>query len=78
MDNSTNHVPVKTGEWVLTFLITAIPVVGIIMLFVWAFGSGTNESKSNWAKAALLWFAIVIAIYILIAVVFGAALLSAM
>ncbi len=78
MDNSVNQVPVKTGEWVLTFLITAIPVVGFIMLFVWAFGSGSNESKANWAKAALIWFAIVIGIYVLFALIFGAALLSAL
>ncbi len=29
MENSTNQVSVKTGEWILTFLISAIPVVGI-------------------------------------------------
>ena len=77
MENSTNQVPVKTGEWVITFLITSIPLVGIIMLFVWAFGSGTNESKSNWAKAALIWFAIVIGIYVLFVLIFGATLLAA-
>jgi succinate dehydrogenase/fumarate reductase cytochrome b subunit len=77
MENSTNQVAVKTGEWVLTFLITSIPVIGFIMLFVWAFGSGTNESKANFAKAALIWFAIIMGIYILFALVFGAALLSA-
>jgi hypothetical protein len=47
------------------------------MLFVWAFGSNTNESKANWAKAALIWFVIIIGIYILFALIFGAALLSA-
>lgn len=77
MENSTNQVPVKTSEWVLTFLITAIPLVGFIMLFVWAFGSSTDESKANWAKAALIWFAIIIGIYVLFAVIFGAALLGA-
>jgi len=77
MENSTNQVSVKTGEWVLTLLITAIPLVGFIMLFVWAFGSGTNESKANWAKATLIWFAIVIGLYALIALMFGAAFLSA-
>ena len=77
MENSTNQVSVKTVEWVLTILITSIPIVGFIMLFVWAFGSNTNESKANWAKAALIWFAIIIGIYILFALVFGAALLSA-
>lgn len=77
MENSTNHVSVKTGEWVITFLITSIPIVGFIMLFVWAFGSGTNESKANWAKAALIWLAIITVIYVLLALVFGAALLAA-
>ena len=76
MENSTNQVPVKTKEWVVTILLTAIPIVGLVMLFVWAFGSNTNESKANWAKATLIWFAIIIGIYILIALIFGATLLS--
>ena len=76
MENSTNQVSVKTGEWVLTLLITAIPLVGFIMLFVWAFGSGTNESKANWAKAALVWFTIIFVIYMLLALIFGAALFA--
>ncbi len=76
MENSSNQVSVKTGEWVVTFLIASIPFVGFIMLFVWAFGSGTNESKANWAKATLVWFAIIIGIYVLFALIFGAALFS--
>ncbi len=74
MENQNNQ-PVKTGDWILTLLITAIPIVGFIMLFVWAFGSGTNPSKANWAKATLLWFAIVIVLYIIFAISFGAAFL---
>ena len=77
MENSTNLESVKTGEWVLTFLIASIPIVGFIMLFVWAFGSNTNESKANWAKAALIWGAIIIGLYILFALIFGAVILSA-
>ena len=37
-------------DWVITLIITAIPLVGFIMLFVWGFGSGTNENKANFAK----------------------------
>ncbi len=54
--------PVQTMEikdWLITFLITAIPLVGIIMLFVWAFGNDTNGVKTTWAKASLIWIAIV-------------------
>jgi succinate dehydrogenase/fumarate reductase cytochrome b subunit len=72
MENLNNQI-VKTGDWFVTLLIAAIPVVGLIMLFVWAFGGGTNPSKANWAKAALIWFAVIIVFYILIALIFGAA-----
>ena len=50
--------PLSLGEWFITILITSIPIVGFIMLFVWGFSSGTNISKANWAKATLIWYAI--------------------
>ena len=68
--------PVTIGDWFLTILITAIPIVGLIMLFVWAFGDSAAESKANWAKATLLWFLIGAVFYGFIALVFGAAILS--
>lgn len=69
---------VSTKDWVITYLITAIPLVGFIMLFVWAFGSDTNHNKANWAKAALIWMVIAMALSILIFLVFGAAIFGAM
>jgi hypothetical protein len=45
---------ISVGEWLITFLISAIPLVGFIMLFVWAFSSSTPPSKANYAKATLL------------------------
>jgi sterol desaturase/sphingolipid hydroxylase (fatty acid hydroxylase superfamily) len=74
MENQNNQ-PVRTVDWVLTLLITAIPLVGFVMLFVWAFGNNTNPSKANWAKATLVWIAMAIAVYIIFAVIFGAAFL---
>lgn len=68
--------PVKTGDWFLTILISAIPLVGLIMLFVWGFGSGTNPNKANWAKATLLWYLVGIVLAIIIIVVFGALIFS--
>lgn len=47
-----------TKDWVITLLISFIPVVGFVMLFVWAFGSSENPNKANWAKATLIWYAI--------------------
>ncbi|MDH4258542.1 MAG: hypothetical protein OEY25_15730 [Candidatus Aminicenantes bacterium] len=60
---------ISFGEWFLTLFLVAIPLVGIVLLFVWAFSSTTNPSKANWAKASLAWAAIAIVIYLLIFVV---------
>ena len=50
--------PIMTiGEWIITLLITAIPIVGFVMLFVWGFGSTTNPTKANFAKASLIFVA---------------------
>ena len=62
---ASEYQPISLGDWMLTILITAIPIVGFVMLFVWAFSASTNPSKANWAKATLIWFAIVIVLYIL-------------
>lgn len=50
------------GDWFVTILITSIPIVNIIMLFIWAFGSDAPKSKVNWAKATLIWMAIGVAL----------------
>jgi hypothetical protein len=50
--------PLSLGDWFITILITSIPLVGFIMLFVWGFSSGTNINKANWAKAMLIWYVI--------------------
>ena len=61
-------------DWLITLVITAIPIVGLIMLFVWGFGSGTAATKANWAKAVLIFYLIMIVLYF----VFGAAILGGM
>ena len=45
---------VSVGEWIITFIIFSIPIVGFIMLFVWGFGDNTKPSKRNWARAMLI------------------------
>lgn len=60
---------VSIGDWLLTLFLVGIPIVGFILLLVWAFGGSTNSSKQNWARAALIWAVIAI----VLAVVFGGA-----
>ena len=73
---NTTETPVSVGEWFLSMLIMCIPCVNIIMMFVWAFGSGTKKSKSNFFKASLIWALIGIVIGIIISVVFGAVIME--
>jgi fatty acid desaturase len=67
---TTNYVAPKNlstvsiGDWIITYILMAIPLVNIIMLFVWAFGSNTPESKANWAKASLIIYLITIILVI--------------
>ena len=61
---------VSVKEWLLTNLIMMIPLVNIVMMLVWAFGSNTNPNKANYFKATLILFAIVMVIYLVLAVVF--------
>lgn len=74
MDTNTTTVQAKSvettisiGEWILTTFLMMIPCVGIIMTFVWAFGDtkNTKPSKSNYAKAMLIWYAISIVLSII-------------
>ncbi|WP_084165590.1 hypothetical protein [Paenibacillus massiliensis] len=73
----SSHPPMSVKDWMITILILAIPVVNLIMMFVWAFGGGANPSKANYCKAALIWAAIGLVIYgiimVLTLVVFASA-----
>jgi xanthine/uracil permease len=70
--------PLTVKDWMITILVSAIPLVNLIMFFVWAFGDNTHPSKSNWAKASLIWLAIFIVLYIIIFAIFGGLFMSSM
>jgi len=78
MDQQNLETPVSVGDWMITLLLTAIPIVGLIMLLVWAFGGGGSVSKSNWAKAVLLWAVIGVAFWILIFIIVGGGVITAL
>jgi hypothetical protein len=71
-----NNEPVSLGDWLLTFLITCIPLVGFIMLIVWAVSDGTKESKKNWARAKLIWMVIAYVLSFIFIMAFGAVFAS--
>lgn len=45
---------VSTKEWVIALLLLFIPVVSLVLPFVWAFSSSEKKSKSNFFKAYLI------------------------
>ncbi|MBN2768761.1 MAG: hypothetical protein JXQ68_06620 [Campylobacterales bacterium] len=60
--DETCYTPLSVKSWLGTLIISMIPLVGLIMLLVWAFGSDVHPSKANWAKALLLLTVILLAL----------------
>ena len=58
-------------EWLITLLILCVPLVNIIMMFVWGFGSNTKPTKANFCKAYLILTAIFVVLYVLLIMVVG-------
>ncbi len=64
MENSEHQDSVVSfKEWLITIFVAAIPVIGIIMLFIWGFSSNTNRNKANFAKATLILYVFLIVCY---------------
>ena len=72
MSEQSNHMSV--GNWFWTIFISGLPLIGLIMLFVWGFSSETDPSKKNWAKAMLLFqlIALIFVFFLFTLGVFGA------
>ena len=49
-----NNQPLDPKEWAITIFIASLPLIGIIMLLIWAFSENSNIHKKNWAKGTLI------------------------
>jgi hypothetical protein len=74
--HTDSYKPMTLGDWLITFIIQAIPLIGLIMLFVWAFGDGTHPSKKTWAQALLIFALIGIVLVIIFFILFWTILAS--
>jgi uncharacterized membrane protein YvbJ len=70
-DAATDEV-ITTLGWIGTFLVLIIPIVGLVLYFVWAFGSG-NLNRRNYCRASLIMMAISIGLGIIFSVVIALA-----
>ena len=66
--NSGNDDVMSVKEWLITLLILCVPLVNIIMMFVWGFGSSTKPIKANFCKAYLILTAIAITLYLVLGI----------
>jgi phosphoglycerol transferase MdoB-like AlkP superfamily enzyme len=62
--------PLSVGEWLITLIVLALPLIGIIMLFVWGFSSG-NVNRRNYCRATLVFALIIVALSLVFLFVFG-------
>lgn len=67
-DDSTTA-PMKIKNWIPVFILSAIPVVNLIMLFVWSFSSRTNKSKQSFARLCLICTLILVVLAVIAAIV---------
>jgi len=55
--------PLSVGDWILTLIILAIPLVGLIFLLYWALSSTSNVSRKNFCIAYIILALILFAIF---------------
>ena len=72
VDVPRNEKVMTVKERLITGLLMIVPIVNIILMFVWAFGNDGTLNRKNWAKAQLI-LALVITIlyFVIIALMFG-------
>jgi len=52
--------PMTVGEWMLTLLVLAIPLVNLVMYLVWALSGAGNVNRRNFCRASIYWFLIIL------------------
>jgi len=52
---SKNNDDVMTvGEWITVLIVFAIPIINIVMYFIWGFGGNANKNLQNFCRATLI------------------------
>lgn len=64
MSTPNENRALTTGEWFFTIFILALPLIGLIMHFVWAFGEG-DLGRRNFCRATLLWLLVALGLVLM-------------
>lgn len=68
MNNNSDRNYISVGSWMWMMFVTAIPIIGQIMVLVWAF-AGDNESRKNYYRAILAWILVFVAVILVLALI---------
>ena len=68
MQDDPTLAPMKIKNWIPVFILSAIPVVNLIMLLVWSFSSRTNKSKQSFARLCLICTLILVVLAVIAAI----------
>ncbi len=68
MNNEPDRNYISVGSWMWMMFVTAIPCLGLLMVLIWAF-TGENESRKNYFRAILVWFGILVALFLALALI---------
>ena len=63
MHNDRDNNYISVGSWMWMMFVTAIPIVGFIMMIVWCF-TGENESRKNYFRAIWVWIFVFITLMV--------------
>lgn len=69
-EQDTNRMSIR--EWIITILITLIPLYGQIMLVVWAFDTNAKTGKKIWGRIVLSVIIVLSAVWLSASIVQGA------
>ena len=72
----TKYEPITTGGFIGIMLLLCIPVIGLILLIVWACGGCRKLSKRSFARATLILGVIMAVLGLVIGLVFGSLIQS--
>ena len=68
-DVPEEYKPISPWGYLGYTILFGIPLVGLILMFVWGFGATTNKNLKNYARFYLITIAITVALYILILII---------
>lgn len=62
-----NYYPLSMGNWITTFMISDIPIVGFVCLLIWSFSKNTPLNKKDYCRSRIVYKLIFVVIYIVLA-----------